>query len=166
MKMLALAILLVSFPWLSHADDREYNRHNRHHHENKHNHSYFWHKIADRRHQLHRKIDEAKHDGLLTRRELKQLKRERKHLAKQIKHFKRHNHLNYANKRSIRKHLKHYSAKIHHLTHNNQTVHRGRGNHNHKQYTQNYNNIREHNSYNRPFSWASNEFSTGIYFRF
>ncbi len=163
MKMLALAILLLSFPWLSNAKGFEHNRHNSHY-DREYDHSYFWHKINDQRHEQRRCVKEAKYQGELTRRELKQLKRERKYLARQIKHLKRQNYLSRSDRRSIRDHIDQYSSLIYDLSNNAIQAHRNR--HDHHQYGYNNRNTRNTYSYDRPFSWANNEYSSGFYFRF
>ena len=137
MKMLALAILLISFPWIGHAKGWDHFNQDRHYH-NGHDSSSFWQSIEQRRYRQHKRIDRGIEKGQLTRREIRELARERKHVSKQIKHFKRHRHMSYANKQSIMRHLGQYSDQIARLKHNDRYARRDR--HIHWAYRQHINN--------------------------
>jgi len=157
MKMLALAILLISFPWVGHAKGWGNSNHDSHRHQ-----SYgFWQDVEKRRHKQQKRIDRGIEKGQLTRREIKALARELKHVSRQIKHYRRHRNMSYANKKSVMKHMDHYSGQIAHLKHNDRYVRRDR--HNHQIY-KHYNNNDYRND--RRLSWVSNDYSSGFYFRF
>ena len=160
MKMLALAILLISFPWIGHAKGWDHFNQDRHYH-NGHDSSSFWQDIERRRYKQHKRIDRGIEKGQLTRREIRKLARERKHVAKQIKHFKRHRHMSYANKQSIMRHLDQYSDQIAHLKHNDRYARRDR--HNHRAYRQHNNNDYRDD---RRLSWAGNKYSSRYDLRF
>jgi hypothetical protein len=154
MKMLALAILLISFPWVAHASGRGYSNQERHYH-----HGYdrrsFWQDVEQRKHRQHIRIDRGIEKGQLTRREIKTLAREQRHVAKQIKHFKHHRHMSHANKKSVMRHMNHYSDQIARLKHNDHYVRRGRHNHH------------ENKIYDRSgrrLSWASNDYVSELYY--
>ena len=157
MKMLALAILLISFPWVGHAKGWGNSHHDSHNHQ-----GYgFWQNVEKRSYRQHRRIDKGIEKGQLTRREAKALAREQKHIAKQIKHYKRHRYMSYANKKSVIRHMDHYSDQIAHLKHNNRYVRRDR--HNHHEYRHHNNNDYRND---RRLSWVSDDYSAGLYFRF
>ena len=130
MKILTLALILISFSGLSQARSWNQNRYNDYSRHN--NNDYFWQDIEKRRHNQYSHIDYGIEKGQLTRREIKRLKRERKHLAKEIKHYRRRNYLSHSDKRNILGRLKHYSDQIYNLKHNNYYSRRNR--HNHQQY--------------------------------
>jgi hypothetical protein len=91
------------------------------------------------------------------------LRREEKHVAKQIRHYKRrHRHISYSGRREIMDHLDFLSNRIRELKHNDRYSRRAK--HNHQKYTH-YNN-RHDNRYSRQASWRNNEYSTGFYLRF
>ena len=161
MKTLALAILLMSFPWVSHAKGWGNYNHDKHYHQ-RHDNSYFWQDVEERRYKQHMRVDRGIEKGQLTRREIRALARKQKHVAKQIKHYKRHRHMSYANKKSVMRHMDHYSKQIAHLKHNDRYVHRDRHNH------QSYSHYNDKNNYrnDRRLSWTSNDYSSGFYFRF
>lgn len=155
MKMLALAIVLLSFPWLSHAQSNRYS----HRHDGYKN-NYFWQDVENREYKQQRKIDRGIETGVLTHREVRQLEREHRHVDEQIRHFKRYRHLSHMNKKSVMKHLDHYGEQITHLKHNNHYVRR----HNHQQYSH-YNK----GSYYRNkqhISSARNKYSIGFHYKF
>jgi len=158
MKTLALAILLISFPWVGHASGWGNYNHEKHHH--RHDSSSFWLDVEERRYKQHMRVDRGMENGQLTRREIRKLAREQKYVARQIKHFKRHRHMSYANKKSIMRHLDHYSEQIAHLKHNDRYVRKD--SHNHQSY--NHHN-KSYYKNDRGLSWASNDFSSGFYFR-
>ncbi len=161
MKMLVLAILLMSFPWVSQAKGSGHSNHDRHYYHG-HDNSSFWQDIEERRYRQHSRIDRGIEKGLLTKREIRELAREQRLVAKQIKHFKHHRNVNYSNKKSILSHMDQYSDQIAHLKHNNRYVRRDR--HNHRAYSH-HNNKNYYRNDNR-FSWANNDYSPGFYFRF
>ena len=157
MKMLALAILLMSFPWAGHAKGRGNDNHESHYHQ-----GYgFWQDVEKRRYKQQMRIDKGIEKGLLTRREIKVLAREQRHVAKQIKHYSRHRYMSYANKKSVMRHMDQYSDQIAHLKHNNRYVRRDR--HNHRSYRHHNNN--DYRDDGR-LSWVNNDYSAGLYFRF
>jgi hypothetical protein len=160
MKMLALTILLLSISSFSQAKSWKHNSHNDH--SDKHNSHYFWQDIEKRQHDLHSNIDHGIKRGQLTHREIKKLKRERKHVSREIKHFKRHQYISRSNKRKILNHLEHYGAQIYDLKHNNHYSHKNR--HDHHQYS--HKNNRNEYKNRRHTSWANNNFSSGFYFKF
>ena len=161
MKMLVLAILLMSFPWVGHASGRGYSKHDRHYHQG-HDSSYFWQDIEERRYRQHRRIDKGIEKGQLSRGERRALAREQKHVARQIKHFKRHRHMSYANKKRVLRHMDHFSDQIARLKHNDRYARRDR--HDHQSYS--HHNEKDYSRTDRRLSWVSNDYSSGLYFRF
>ena len=160
MKMLALAIILLSFPLVGQSKNWNHSKHNHGYSDDQ---SSFWENVERRQYRQHERIDRGVEEGRLTRREAKKLRREEKHVRKQIKHFKRrHRHVDYAGKRDITEHLDFLSNRIRVLKHNDHYSRRAR--HNHQKYTH-YD--RSYNDRNRrQASWQNNEYSTGFYFRF
>jgi hypothetical protein len=157
MKMLALAILLMSFPWIGNAKGWGGGHHDSHYHQ-----SYgFWQDVEKRRYRQHIRIDKGIENGRLTRREIKALAREQKHITKQIKHYKHHRNMSYADKKSVMRHIDHYSEQIADLKHNDHFARRDR--HNHRAYRHHNNNDYRND---RRLSWVSNDYSAGLYFRF
>lgn len=159
MKMLALAILLISFPWIGHAKGWDHFNQDRYY-QHGHDSSSFWQDVERRRHRQHIRIDRGIEKGQLTRREVRKLARERKHVARQIKRFKHHRHMSYANKQSVLRHMDQYSDQIAHLKHNDRYVRRDR--HNHRAYSDHNNHYRN----DRRLSRISNDYSSGLYLRF
>lgn len=163
MKMLSLIVVLMLVPFVSHA---EWNNHFKHrNHEHKHNNSYFWQGIEHRQYRQKSRIDRGIDKGQLTRREIKKLRREQKHVAKQVRHMKRHHHLSRRDKREVMEHLDFVSDKIRTLKHNNHYARKNRrNNHNHNIYSH----VNDHRTYrnDRYLSWANNDASAGVYFRF
>ena len=159
MKMLALIIVLVFTPLVSHAEWGNHSRHNNYSSRNHNN--YFWQDVQQRQHKQSSHINRGIDKGQLTRREIRNVKKEQKHVAKQIRHYKRHNHLSYHDKRIITNHLNHVSGQIRNLKHNDRYA---RNRHHHQSHA-NYN---HRNSYRRNnyLSWTNAGSSAGIYFRF
>lgn len=159
MKTLALAILLMSFPWVGYASGRGHNHHDKHYHQ-RHDRSSFWQDVEARKHKQHMRVDRGMENGQLTRKEIRKLEREQKHVDRQIKHFRHHRYMSHANKKSVMRHLDHYSEQIAHLKHNDHYVRKDRHNH------QSYNHNKSYYRNDRGLSWASNDYSSGFYFRF
>jgi len=152
-------------PFVSHA---EWSGHSKHrNHEHKHNNSYFWQDIEHRQYKQDSRIERGIEKGQLTRREAKKLHREQRHVAKQIKHLKRHNHISRSDKREVVEHLDYVSQKIRALKHNQHYAHRDSHNHK-KQQRHTYSNDKRRDYYgnNRMLSWANDVASAGLYFRF
>lgn len=152
MKKLALVIVLMLLPWSTYAQDWGYNKHGKTYGHAQHNYS-FWQDVERCQDEFHWSIDRGIEKGQLTRREVKKLNREQRHLAKKIRHFKRHRYLSHADERIIMDHLDHVSDKIRHFKHNN---HYAR--HSHRNYNNRHNQaFIQHNDYN---------LSAGIHFSF
>lgn len=165
MKKLIIAIVLMFTPFVGHA---EWNNHfKQSHHEQRHNNSYFWKDVEHRQHKQASRIQRGIKKGQLTRREAKQLHREQKHVAKQIRHLRRDNHLSRHDKREVVEHLDYVSGKIRNLKHNQHYAHRDHYSHK-KQSRHVYSNDNNRNDYgkNRFLSWANDDVSAGVYFRF
>jgi hypothetical protein len=166
MKMLALAILLMSFPWASHAEGWKHSKH-RDHYQRGHNNSYFWQDVQQRQHRQDLRIEKGIHKGQLTHREVKKLRREQKHIAKQIRHMSRHHYISRADKRSVFEHLDYVSKKIRILKHNDRYAHKGR--YNHRKHKHNYQSYTDNQSYytnDNMLTKANTNYSTDFYFRF
>ncbi len=167
MKMLALAVLLISFPLLGHAKGGNHYGHDyRHYHEND-DQSLFWRDVERQRRKQHRRIDRGIEKGQLTRREVKKLYREQKYLAKKIRHLKKHRHVGYSDKRWVMDQLEHVSSKIYHLKHNRHYVDYDRHHHDHVN-DYKYKND-DYKSYGRKKGYLSignPDYSAGLYFRF
>lgn len=128
MKKLALVIVLMFLPWLTFAQGWDYNKHGKNNGHEHYNYS-FWQDVKRCRQDIHWRIDEGIQNGQLTNWEIRQIKREQRHIAKQIRHFRHHRYLSHADERSILKHLDHVSEKIRYLKNNNQYVHNSHHNH-------------------------------------
>jgi hypothetical protein len=126
MKKLALVIVLMFLPWLTYAQVWDYGKHGKN---NEHYNYSFWQDVERCRQDIHWRIDEGIQNGQLTNWEMRQIKREQRYLAKQIRHFRHHGYLSHADERSILDHLEHVSEKIRYLKHNNQYVHNSHHNH-------------------------------------
>lgn len=86
-------------------------------------------------------------------------------MAKQLRHMKRRNYLSRRDKRDVMEHLDFVSEKIRALKHNKYYARRGRfSNDRHNQRV--YSNGNRHYRPDRYLSWANNDSSAGIYFRF
>ncbi len=179
MKMLTLALLLISFSGLSQARSEDHNRHND---RSRYSNGYFWQNVERRQHNQYSRVNHGVERGQLTRREIKQLKRERKHLTKSIRRNRRHNNLSHSNKRNILRRLDHYSDQIYNLKQNNYYARSHRqqyARHGNYRYPKHNNRYSEHGrlSYssrnnhkyyrnNGFLSHSNNNFSSGFYFRF
>ena len=157
MKMLTLAILLLSFPLLSNARDGRYYDHDYHGQDD----SHFWKMVEKRQHKQHRRIDRGIEHGQLTPREVKRLERRQQCLADEIRHLRHHDYINYSNRRRIVDQLDHVSRKIHKLKHNRRNVHYVNNHH----FDRYYKRQPEYRN-NRDLSLAENNYSAGLYFRF
>jgi len=165
MKMLTMVVVLMFTPFVSHA---EWNNHYKHdNHERGRNNSSFWQNVEHRQFRQETRIERGIKKGQLTRREARKLHREQKHVAKQIRHLRRHKYLNKRDRREVVEHLDYVSEKIRALKHNRHYAKQ----HNHGRRKQNrhvYSNDNNRNYYgnNSLLSWANNDSSAGIYFRF
>jgi len=160
MKMLTIAIILMLVPFASHAERNNHFKHRKH--EQQQNNSYFWQNVDRRQDKQRSRIERGIKKGQLTRREIKKLRREQKHIAKQVRHMKRHNHLSPGDRREVIEHLDYASNKIRNLKHNQYYIQRDNNmRHGHGQYTHLNNRAYINDRY---VSWANN--SAGIYFRF
>ena len=115
------------------------------HYEREHDDSVFWQVVEERQCSQEDRIEFGEGQGQLTRREIKKLQREQRHVAKQVRHMKRHNHLTQRDKREIMEHLDYVSKKIRVLSHNRNFTHRER--HHYKkrgQYASSNNNARQY----------------------
>jgi hypothetical protein len=128
MKKLALIIVFMFLPLSSYAQGWGYGKHEKHYEYRENNYS-FWKDVQRCQQDLHWRIDLGIENGQLTRKELRQLKREQRHLSKQIRHLRHHRYLSQADERSILDHLDHLSEKIRYLKHNNNYVYNGHHNH-------------------------------------
>jgi len=164
MKKLTLIIVLMLIPFTSHAEWKGHSKHRNHEH--RHNSSYFWQDVEHRQYKQESRIERGINKGQLTRREAKQLHREQKHVAKQIRHLKRHNYISHRDKREVKEHLDYVSQKIRALKHNQHYVHRDNYNHKKQQRRVHSNNNRDYYGNNNMLSWANDVASAGIYFRF
>ncbi|MFW5443287.1 MAG: hypothetical protein ACKE51_03130 [Methylococcaceae bacterium] len=165
MKMLTLAILLMSFPWVTQAKGGHFSHDD---YERGHN-STFWHDVQYRQHRQESRIARGIDKGQLTRKEVKKLHREQKHVAKQIKHLRRHHYLSRSDKRSVMEHLDHVSKKIKRLKHNDRYAHTKRVDRHRYDYYQPRPAYNKHkNTYRNEgyISRANSNYSTGFYFRF
>lgn len=163
MKKLAMIIVLIGVAFGCQAKSRDHFRHGYYEHEQGYNNSTFWNEVSERCDRQSYRIAKGIDKGQLTRREAKKLRREQKHVAKQIRHFKRHQYISFKNKRNVMEHLDYLSEKIRSLKHNDRYEY-----HNHKSSHQEYGR-RSHgynNWNNRIFSTANSDYSAGIYFRF
>jgi len=161
MKMLTIVMVLMFTPFVSHAEWNNHFKHNNH--ERKHNNSFFWQDVERRQYRQESRIDKGIEKGQLTRREVRKLHKEQKHVAKQIRHIRRDNRLSRGDRREVMEHLDYVSDKIRSLKHNQRYAHRK--NHN-KKVNQGYSNNRNSYRNDRYLSWANNASSAGIYFRF
>lgn len=153
MNKVTLIMVLMLIPFAGHA---EWNGHSKHrNNEQRHNNSYFWQDVERRQYKQQSRIDRGIDKGQLTRREIKKLRREQKHVAKQIRHMKRHNYLSRRAKSEVMERLDFVSEKIRALKHNEYYVRRGRFSNDNRNYRA-----------DRYLSWANNDSSAGIYFRF
>lgn len=164
MKMLTTLMVLMIIPFTSHAEWNNHFRHQSHHQER--NSSYFWQDIDHRLNRQDARIERGIEQGQLTRREIRKLKREQRHVAKQVRHLKRHDYLSHDDKREVSEHLGYVSNKIRKLKHNEHYVHRERNHYSHN--SRAHRNDRYSNFYrnDRHLSWANNNSSVGLYFRF
>jgi len=166
MKMLILICVLFATPLVSYA---EWGNHSRHNTYNSHrqNNSHFWQGIQERQRKQASRIERGIDKGQLTRREIKKLKREQRHLAKEIRHYKRHNRLSYQDRHVLIERMDHVSDRIRGLKHNDRYVQNRR----HKQGYSNYRTQAKGNhgnyiSRDNHLSWVNNGSSAGFYFRF
>lgn len=149
MKMLTLSIILVTFPCLSHATGyyvRGYDDDS------------FWQAVEDQQCRQSDLIASGVKSGQLTRREIKKLRREQKHVARQIKQFRRHRHFGYEYQRELLQHLDYVSEQISHLKHNNDYNHRR---YNHNPFTRYKNRKYERSNHNS--AWINGKGSTRYY---
>ncbi len=163
MKMLALAIILMSFPWASHAEEWEHSEHR----DRGYNNSYFWQDVQRRQHRQDSRIERGVHKGQLTHREVKKLRREQRRVAKQIRHISRRHYLSHADKRCVMEYLDYVSEKIRILKHNDRYAHRGR--YDDREYKHNYQSYTDNQSYytnDNMLTRANTDYSAGFYFRF
>ncbi len=157
----------MSIPLIGQAKNWKHDNFDKHH-----NHSSFWENVERRQYRQHERIDQGIQSGQLTRREVKKLKRKKRYVAKQIRNIKRHRYLSYEDKSCVNEYLDNYSAKIRHYKHNDHYARRNKYNrhkdnyqsHNH-QYDRNYKKDRYYRK-DRQFSWAKNDYSAGIYFKY
>lgn len=161
MKVLALAVILMSFPFAIQAKSWDHSRHNHDHRD--YQKSSFWEQVEQRQYRQHSRIDRGVEEGRLTKREAKKLRREEKHVRKQIKHYKRHHYqVNYEGRRDIMDHLDFLSKRIRELKHNDHYSRRAR--HNHQKYTHYDKRYERRDS--RQAAWQNNNYSRGFYLRF
>jgi len=152
-------------PFASHAERNSHFKHRKH--EQQQNNSYFWKNVDRRQYKQEGRIERGIKKGQLTRRETKKLHREQKHVAKQIRHFQRHNHLSRRDKREVMEHLDYVSDKIRTLKHNQHYVHRNQYKHKKSaRRVQSNNYDRNYYRNDRQVSWVNNDLQAGLYFRF
>jgi len=165
MNKLTLLMVLMLIPFAGHADWKNHYKYRNN--EPRHNNSYFWQDVENRQYKQERRIKKGIERGQLTRREVKKLHREQKHVAKQIRHLQRYNYLNRRDKREVMEHLDYVSDKIRTLNHNQHYVHREQ--YRHKTAVRHgYSNNNDRNYYrnDRYVSWINDDLQAGIYFRF
>lgn len=128
------------------------------------NKSYFWQDIKQRLHNQSNRIDKGVKKGQLTHREVKKLRREQKHIAKQIKHFKKHNYLSSRDRHELINHLDYMQDKISDLRHNEHYVHKYTKYYDHK-HGDSYK-ARNSVGKKRYISWVSNESLSRVFFNY
>ncbi len=153
---------LLVIPLMSQAGWKSHSKHDRYR-EHEQNYSRFWDDIAHRQNRQNARIKRSVKKGLLTHRELKNLHREQKHVAKQIRHLKRHRHISQADKSNMLEHMDFLSMNIRKLNQNDQyTYSRRSSEHNH-----NHNNNVDYRRRNaRVITRSYDDYSGGLYFRF
>jgi hypothetical protein len=124
MRRLILVAIIVLFPVLSQAQER------RHPFDSHYDDSIFWHNVDDQLCQQNDDIEMGVEINELTRREIKKLNREQRHVSKQLRYYRRHDYLSRTDKREIMQHLGYMSEKIWQLRHNDHYVRARRHNHN------------------------------------
>lgn len=113
--------------------------------EREHDNSVFWQIVEERQCSQQDRVELGLEQGQLTRREIKKLQREQRHIAKQVKHMKRHNYLTRRDKREVMEHLDYVSEKIRALSHNRHYSHRKQHHYSNKgQYVYSNNNARQY----------------------
>lgn len=126
MRMLTLSIILIAFPALSHARgyyQRSYD-----------DHFSFWQSIEERQCNQRDLIASGVETGLLTKREIRKLRRQQKHADRKVRHYRKFSHLNYKSQRELMSYLDRVGERIWQLKNN--------GNYNHHRY----------NNYHNPFT--------------
>ena len=162
MKKRVFIIMLLVFPLVGQA---RWNNHFKHDNHNHYDIGAFWHDVQLRCDDQARQINRGVEKGALTRREQRKLKREQRHIAKQIKHFKRHNHLTRYDRSVIMEHLDYVGEQIAKLKHNNQYVYKKR-----TQHGDGHNNHLHHHDHSERkqtrLFWGDRYSSAGFYFKF
>ncbi len=160
MKMLTAVLVLMLMPYIAHAE----RGHKFGHRNQQFNKSYFWQDVERRQYRQGIRIERGIESGQLTRREARRLKREQRHVAKQVRHMQRHSYLSQKAKWEIMEHLDYVSEKIRDLKHNRRYAHRRNyGDHDHNRYTH----ANDYSGSNNDGAiWTNSGGSAGVYFRF
>lgn len=158
MKILALVLMFT--PLFAYA---EYNNHFSHNYgyEREHYNESFWNKVRHRQNNQAARIDRGIRKGQLTRREVKKLRREQKHLARQVRKIQRHRYVGRKNKRRIMEHLDFAGQQIRAFKHNDRYARVARARHRKPI----YNKYPRQKNY-RDVNWERENASAGFYFRF
>lgn len=153
-SVLLVIPLMSQAGWKSHRKDNHFHGHEQHY-------SKFWDDIARRQHRQSARIERSVKKGLLSHRELKKLHREQKHIAKQIRHLKRHNYISQVDKSNMVEHLDYLSMRISKLNRNDQYAYSKRvSEYNHTDYVD----YRRRDT--RVITRSYDNYSGGLYFRF
>ncbi|MCK4841763.1 MAG: hypothetical protein KAT04_07745 [Methylococcales bacterium] len=163
MKKLTLVLVLMFIPLVSYAQRGEhYDQHN--YYQRGHNNSSFWHKVDRRQHKQESRIERGIDKGQLTRREVRKLHREQKHVAKQLRRYRHSHYLSRRDKRSVMEHLDYVSEKITDFKHNDRYARNYR--HHDHQRDVHAQRVPVYQANESHVSWAGNGYSAGIHFRF
>ena len=150
-------------PLVSYAQRGEHYE-NDHHYNRGHNDSSFWNKVDRRQHRQESRIERGADKGQLTRREVRKLHKEQRHVAKQIRRYKHRHYLTRADKRNVMQHLNYMSDKIRNFKHNDRYARNDREHkhHSHVHATR----APEYRGGETHISLANAGYSAGINFRF
>ncbi len=158
MKMLTLSIILMAFPFLSHA---------RGYYDRGHDNQYdFWQTIEEQQCRQRDLIDSGMESGQLTSREISKLRGEQQHADQQVRHYRQFGHLSYAYQRELRNYLDHVGERISYLKHNSEYNRRHHYNNNHNPFTHSKHSRWNGRNNRHSIRVNRNDGSAGFYFRF
>ncbi len=166
MKTLILIISLLTLSFSAYAERGHHYKHRDSEHRR--NQSYFWQDVNHRRDRQVARIERGIEKGQLTRRELRELRKELKHIAKHLRSLKHQGYLRHREKRDVMEHLDFMSERIRHLKHNRFYAKRHPV-HKYQRYSHTNPYKAGHREYDRKrgfFSWRDDSSAAGVYFRF
>lgn len=152
MKKLILSILLITFPFISHATGYRANYS-------------FWQAVEDQQCRQRDLIESGIESGQLTSREIMKLRGEQQHAVHQVEHYRRYSHMSYDYQRELMSYLDYVTDRINLLKYNNEfNQHHQHRNYNHNPFAR-YGR-REERNYRHSVRIDRHDRSAGFYFRF